>query len=109
MPPGEAHPAKHNHTARTSLSINCGDLLDAAPKDWKAADAEIPIVFVVVTPAGRMKQMRLLMPRTPPSCSQNKRSATRRVILVLSPWLNHVVDTGHTLGEKDDVSGSCTN
>jgi hypothetical protein len=42
MPPGEAHPTEHNHTARTSLSMDCCDLLDTAPKDGNAADGEIP-------------------------------------------------------------------
>jgi hypothetical protein len=43
MPPGEAHLTKYNHTARKSLSMDCCDLLDTAPKDGKAApDGEIP-------------------------------------------------------------------
>jgi hypothetical protein len=42
MPPGEAHLTKYNHTARKSLSMDCCDLLDTAPKDGKAAtDGEI--------------------------------------------------------------------
>ena len=42
MPPSEAHLTKHNHTARKSLSMDCCDLLDTAPKDGKAAtDGEI--------------------------------------------------------------------
>jgi hypothetical protein len=42
-PTGEAHLAKYNHTARKSLSMDCCDLLDTAPKDGKAApDGEIP-------------------------------------------------------------------
>jgi hypothetical protein len=64
MPPSEAHLTKY-HTARPSLSMDCCDLLDIAPKDGKAAaDGEIRIVFVVFRPAGCMRELRLLMPTT---------------------------------------------
>jgi hypothetical protein len=40
MPPGEAHIPEYNHTARKSLSMDCCNLLDTAPKEGKAATPE---------------------------------------------------------------------
>ena len=62
--------------------MDCCDLLDAAPKDGKAAsDGAIPIVFVMVRAGGCMREVRLLMPTTPPRLQYLQKAVHAALVL----------------------------
>jgi hypothetical protein len=62
--------------------MDCCDWLDTAPKDGNAAsDGAIPIVLVMVRAGGCMREVRLLMPTTPPRLQYLQKAVYAALVL----------------------------